>query len=543
MSNNNIKYEIAKSMLELDIDHILFIDLFVEQHLPKIIGEARAPDARSWGQKLLQTFQPKATKVSAQYNINPKFQEIIYSLNSIEEILDNGINSSFDGNWSDETAAKQAFQELKRIINNINQNSKTITDIGSKIQHAMTSKVFSKSSTVNFKGFDNQILKGLSNLTNISQIEQWLDSIIRSNKKRTRDQIIMMADAAKTSSPEYDDANTAVTEIKTHYPAELTSLENKIKQFSNNGSVAASNLSALSDKVLIYILHKTNIPAKLSAGLDPDVLSGLENVNSLKELSQFWDQLDAREKILLKTEALQVSGSDPSLVKANSLLTQSINTKFGAGLKDLKTKLSSVPAKAERILLYILSKTPMVNTILKGGAEAYGGTNPMEYIKEPDDIGNYFKNLNQEQQNIVEILARQADVAKNPMQAGITLYNDIKSNSPSILYKSFNTIKRFTGDPALTEKVISFILGQTELMHIWDQVKDEFSNYQSAITSPGTISNKRRHGGWNEEMYEFIKKNQNNVNGIYKALFDLAVGTNSLPAAAPRKRSTTAPIP
>jgi hypothetical protein len=538
MSNNNIKYEIAKSMLELDVDHILFIDLFVEQHLPKIIGEARAPDARSWGQKLLQTFQPKATKVSAQYNINPKFQEIIYSLNSIEEILDNGINSSFDGNWSDETAAKQAFQELKRIINNINQNSKTITDIGSKIQHAMTSKVFSKSSTVNFKGFDNQLLKGFSKLTNIRQIEQWLDNIIRSNKKRTRDQIIMMADAVNTSSPKYDDANTAVTEINKHYPAELTSLKNKIQQFSNNGSVDPSNLPALSDKVLVYLLDKTNIPAKLSAGLDPDVLSGLENVNSLKELFQFWNQLDAREKTLFKTEALGVPAADPSLANAQSLLDKSINTKFGDGLKDLKTKLSTNTTRGERYLLYLLSKTPMVNTILKGGVEAYGGTNPMEYIKTPDDIGNYFKNLNQEQQNVVEILASQADVSKNPMKAGKKAFEDIEKNSKNILYKSIRTINIYTGKTALTEKVISFILGQTDLIHTWDEVKDQYEMYDTA--SPGTID--RNQGGWNEDMYNFFKKNQNNVNAIYKALFDLAVG-NSVPAAAPRKRSTTAPIP
>jgi len=538
MSNNNIKYEIAKSMLELDVDHILFIDLFVEQHLPKIIGEARAPDARSWGQKLLQTFQPKATKVSAQYNINPKFQEIIYSLNSIEEILDNGINSSFDGNWSDETAAKQAFQELKRIINNINQNSKTITDIGSKIQHAMTSKVFSKSSTVNFKGFDNQLLKGFSKLTNIRQIEQWLDNIIRSNKKRTRDQIIMMADAVNTSSPKYDDANTAVTEINKHYPAELTSLKNKIQQFSNNGSVDPSNLPALSDKVLVYLLDKTNIPAKLSAGLDPDVLSGLENVNSLKELFQFWNQLDAREKTLFKTEALGVPAADPSLANAQSLLDKSINTKFGAGLEDLKTKLSTNTTRGERYLLYLLSKTPMVNTILKGGVEAYGGTNPMEYIKTPDDIGNYFKNLNQEQQNVVEILASQADVSKNPMKAGEEAFKDIEKNSKNILYKSIRTINIYTGKTALTEKVISFILGQTDLIHTWNEVKDQYKMYNNA--SPGSID--RNQGGWNEDMYNFFKKNQNNVNAIYKALFDLAVG-NSVPAAAPRKRSTTAPIP
>ena len=541
MSNNNIKYEIAKSMLELDIDHILFIDLFVEQHLPKIIGEARAPDARSWGQKLLQTFQPKATKVSAQYNINPKFQEIIYSLNSIEEILDNGINSSFDGNWSDETAAKQAFQELKRIINNINQNSKTITDIGSKIQHAMTSKVFSKSSTVNFKGFDNQILKGLSNLTNISQIEQWLDSIIRSNKKRTRDQIIMMADAAKTSSPEYDDANTAVTEIKTHYPAELTSLENKIKQFTNNGNVAASNLSALSDKVLIYLLHKTNIPAKLSAGLDPDVLSGLENVNSLKELFQFWNQLDAREKTLLKTEALGVPARDPSLADAESLLTQSNNTKFGASLDDLKTKISSVTAEAHRILLYLLSKTQIITTMSKSGAEAYGGTNPMEYIKTPDDIGIYFRNLNQEQQNVVEILAKKAKSANNPMRAGITAANEMQNSSRNILNKSIRAINILTGNQALTNRVVCFILGQTDLIHTWDEVKDQYAFYDAASKSSGPIN--RNQGGWNEDMYNFFKNNKNNPNAIYKALFDLAVGTNSLPAAAPRKRSTTAPIP
>ncbi len=537
---NTLKNEIADIINQMDIDPVLFLDLFVEQYVCKVYKEV---DARSWGRRLwdkvtLKNLRDPGDVASRQYNYQPKMQEIMGSLNALEALLQRPNTTS---QYDDQAKATSVFRDLSILLKKIKADTPIIQNGLEKIAHFKTKQAMFGKQKSGFQGFDiNIVKKQTANIRNLEQLNNYIVKLGSAKDPNVKTNLLLLANNIDINDVEYEDARDAIQELNKYYRNQMNNLKAKLLQLSNNDS-------SLSDNLLHFLINQTSIPVEMQSGLDPSTTDNLQNVKTVQDVINYWKQLDLRQKNLIIQDVKTIRSADPSLASATDLWNKKGKGKFADQLIDLKNEIEAAfPATSmgnfsEKVLKYILSKTPIPEIISKGGPQAYGGGDPMNQIKQFDDIGNYFEGLSPEQKNTVEMLAQRADDTKEPMLSGMKVYDDLLNYAQSLITRSYMKINRYTKDTSLTKRIISLIIGQTALVSDWQDIARIYNLYAVVLSNPSTKTSAMSQMGWNDDIYDYIVKNPSNLSAIWNVIANFVINGDT-PSSSPspsRRRSTS----
>lgn len=146
-------------------------------------------------------------------------------------------------------------------------------------------------------------------------------------------------------------------------------------------------------------------------------------------------------------------------------------------------------------------------------------------------------------------MATTADRNKEPMKSGLKVYNSIYTNNwKSILRIPYYAVQQFVGnDAAKIETIISFILGQTDLVMAYEQAESLFTNFGKAYRDAKkgmNISSYQNSLEWDAGLWkqyeDKVNKNEDTTD-ILKQIISSYFGSSS--KVPSRQQRSTPRIP
>lgn len=380
MNSKDIKIEIAEKLARMDIDPVLFIDLFVEQYLTQILNEA---GVRTGLQSIWDSIIPsrnRAALVAKQYDLNGKFIEAMNFLKSLEKIISNAPNNS---DWSNTTNVQNIFNKLLISINDLEKNANIIKNVNVQIQRAKIGAKITGAKNIDFKVevLDRKMSNAMNKIKTLDELKTYLDNIDPEVKQK----LLIKGGSVNINLPKYTDANNAITELKNNYLGYFNNFDKAILKFANNDRNLADNL-------LTYFIQKTSIPSFLSGGdIENTLVEKIKGLKSLQDVSNLLDGLNDTEKTQLNQFVSKIDETqDPMKSGLDYYKTSLSGTKYNNLLQSLIAKIHAKfgitdTKKQEKLLVYLLYSSPIFETIKSGKSDAYGGSDPMKNIKSFDE--------------------------------------------------------------------------------------------------------------------------------------------------------------
>jgi hypothetical protein len=543
-AQKDIKFKLAEKLATMETDPVLFLDLYFEQKVFDILKEESYGGVRTGLMQRIwdvMPFRDKAEITRKQYDLKGKFIEAMNFLTNLENIISNRPNSS---QWNDTIQVQNIFNDMLKSINSLQKDSNLIKNVSDQIQKAAVGAKITGAKNIDFKlqVLDPKLSKEIKTINSTDQLELFLDKV--NNDDEAKRKLLLAAKSTNISLPKYSNIQTVINNLTAYNPASFTSLTNKILQFSNNNS-------SITRKILFYLLEKTMIPQfLLSQDINAVTLQKIKNVKSLEELSSLTDSLNPTEKAKIS----QI-GKDLDITKntefKNALLfynTKLKNTKYNDLVDSLINKIKNNfgitdANHALHTALYLLYSSPVLEAIKSGKSDAYGGSDPMKNIKSFDDIGSYFSSLTDEQKHVVDVMASTADPNKEPLKSGIKAYDEIISSGwQNIIRTAYAKINRFLNHQNKTKTLMSFILGQTDLVEAFEEASKTMTLFGEAIANPTKLATNKTKMEWDPAWWEEFKKNHaagKDDSIILKSLIEkyLNVGSSGSSGVPSRNRS------
>jgi hypothetical protein len=527
----NIKVEIAESLIILDKDPFIFIDLFFEQYGSQILKESNQAIQKQW----LEWFWRDPQKVAQnKFDINSRFNDAMNLLNKLEIIVSDPANSS---DWTSQSTAQILFDNILSSIKDLRKNSNLILNTGKQIQINAMMAAGDGQKNINFQSaiFDKRTLDSIKKIKSIDELNSSLDQI----NDETKQKLIMTVKSENINDPKYNNAKNAKNYLDAYANPALKAIENKLLKFSNNDATIAEN-------ILMYLLEKSSIPEFLTGDVDTSLIEKIKNSKSLEELSNLVDALNNTEKAKISQFAKDINANNPEILNAHNFYNTTLkSTKYGDLVRSLinkiKTKFGITDKNhAYKLLLYLLYTSPILELIKSGKSDAYGGSDPMKNITSFDDIANYFDSLSDDKKGIVGVMASNANPSTEPIQSGLKAFADIQSEGYiQILNRAYRIIYDFTQDDKETNNILSFILGQTKLVKAIQYALMTIVFFNDSYKNNANHTTKR---AWNSLLwptYKQLMTNNESTLCIFEDLIESYFRTISVSSCVrPRRKSS-----